>query len=1041
MKIYYLFARLLLIIFLFFLSCGDKTSPKGLFFSLKTAGPKVIFNPDARPVPVVPFPNDLMTRYDETSPTKLRLNLPLNAVTQLENDVRKKMNTMDGFGVLAPITVSFDKPLDPDTVNRNTIFVINIDDDSPNFGKPVQLSFGTGLFPAKIRTFSMFDNDPNSDYDNILFPFNVSKNEYSKNTLEPYYIQDDKAGIYTIYLRPLLPLEEETKYAVVLTPLLTDMDDNPIQSPFPHINHILQTADILKLVEGTPSIMNKLNLDNNQIAFAWTFTTQSVTRDLFTIRQGFEENGILSYLNNNFPPLFDRINELNAGCTEQPSVYVIKAEDFSKGLKNFLDQFADLIDLGDFPLAILLDFSYVDYFVFGSFKSPSFIKNEGGYFQINYNNGNAGVVPDKVTFFATIPKANKDKKYEPPFPVMIFGHGNSESRLDVFAMANRLASFGIAGISIDAVGHGPSDYLSPICASEEGLKSLLEEFGDELPFSGDLDTIMPALIVLLVEPLAKGLCINVDLSDPSQWRNILKEFTSNGLIYSLTCEGRAKDINGDGALDSGENFFIYDPFVSRDNIRQTVVDQMQLVKILKHLGSDINGNGIIDSNEGDFNLDGTPDIGGENNPVFYSGQSLGGILGSVLTAVEPDIPRSVLNVPGGTLTDIMVKSTLRGVTMRIFRKVVGPVINSVPENGTISLYFNDDNKPFDTIEPVIKEGDYVILKNIDKALQREITAGTDGKFWINIPADVGDRLRLDIYDVSGNQVLTKAILIDDKHSGMGYTRNTFAFRNMIDMSQMAMDAGDPLNYAIHYNNIKRKTGENDEYENSVLPGYPEKGVLIQVYAADTTLPVSAGIALGFSAGLIDYTQLQEYVENGAIVGLVDNYKNYFAGGIFGNPSLIIPPVQTSGNVNSALRLHLTDAHEYFLIPEGTEDIGIDGCPDFLENGTDGCVDKPANSPYDIKNNHDPNNDNFCASKNPSGTENNLQLESNEDTSASDPGRWRNDGILEVDYTAVAQMQAIIHFRYCNIADDMSILLQRPDCPIEIPYPECIILAQ
>ncbi len=1026
-----------LVIFLFLatiLSCGDKTSPKGLFYSLNGGGPKVIFNPDAKPVPIVPFPNDLMTRYDDTSPTKLRLNLPLNAVTQLENEVRKKLNTMDGFGVMSPITVSFDKPLNPERVNRNTIFLINIDEKSPNFGKPVQLSFGTGLFPAKIRTFSMFANDPNSNYDNILFPFNVSEDDYSRNTLEPYYIPDDKAGIYTIYLRPLLPMEENTKYAVVLTPLITDMDDNPIQSPFPHVNHILQTEDLLKLVEGTPSVMNKLNLDNNQIAFAWSFTTQSVTRDLYSIRQGLEGNGLFSYLYKQFPPVFGRINELNAGCSEQPSIYVIKAEDFSKGLQNFLNTFADLIDLGDFPLAILLDFSYVDYFVFGSYTSPSFIKNEGGFFKIDYITGNAGVIPDKVTFFATVPKQRD--KYKQPFPVMLFGHGNSESRIDVLAIANKLAEFGIAGISIDAVGHGPSDYLSPICATEEGLKSLLEELGEELQISGDLDTIMPALIVLLVEPLATGLCINVDLSYPENWRNILKEFTSNGLIYSLACEGRANDVDGDGALDSGEDFFIYDPFVSRDNLRQTVVDQMQLVRILKHLGTDINGDGVINPEEGDFNLDGKPDIGGANNPVFYSGQSLGGILGSILTAVEPDIPRSVLNVPGGTLTDIMSKSTLRGVTMRIFRKVVGPVIVSVLEDGMLSLYFNDDSKPFDRVEPVLEEGDKIILRNATKNLENETIAGDKGRFWINIPADEGDKLILEAQR-DEERILTRTIIIDREHSGMGYERNSWAFRNMIDMSQMAMDAGEPLNYAIHYNNIKRKTGPNDEYQNSVLPGYPEKGVLIQVYAADTTVPASTGIALGFSAGLIDYTNLQKYVEKGAIVGLIDNYKNFFAGGTFGDSFLITPPVvESSINVQSALRLHLTDAHEYFLIPEGTEDIGTDNCPDFLEDGNGGCVNKPSESPYDIKNNPDPNNDNFCGATNPSGTENNLQLESNEDTSG--PGRWRNDGILEVDYTILAQMQAILHFRYCNIVDDMALLLQRPECPVEIPYADCIV---
>ena len=42
--------------------------------------------------------------------------------------------------------------------------------------------------------------------------------------------------------------------------------------------------------------------------------------------------------------------------------------------------------------------------------------------------------------------------------------------------------------------------------------------------------------------------------------------------------------------------------------------------------------------------------------VGYAGQSLGGILGTVFTAIQPTIARSVLNVPGGDLVSLFRNS-------------------------------------------------------------------------------------------------------------------------------------------------------------------------------------------------------------------------------------------------------------------------------------------------------------------------------------------------------------------------------------------------
>ena len=46
----------------------------------------------ARPLPEIPLPNDLATRYDSTSPTKRRINASLIAPARFESDVRKQID-------------------------------------------------------------------------------------------------------------------------------------------------------------------------------------------------------------------------------------------------------------------------------------------------------------------------------------------------------------------------------------------------------------------------------------------------------------------------------------------------------------------------------------------------------------------------------------------------------------------------------------------------------------------------------------------------------------------------------------------------------------------------------------------------------------------------------------------------------------------------------------------------------------------------------------------------------------------------------------
>ncbi|HYW46885.1 MAG TPA: Ig-like domain-containing protein [Bryobacteraceae bacterium] len=234
-----------------------------------------------------------------------------------------------------------------------------------------------------------------------------------------------------------------------------------------------------------------------------------------------------------------------------------------------------------FDLSLPLDptlLSGIDRVVIGSFFSPSFLEGDqtirpGPTLPQLEVPGNT----NQVYFNALLPSTPP-----PPggYPVVIFGHGLGDSRWGgPTAVAPTLARSGLAVIAIDAVGHG---------------------FG-------------PDSTVTFVG--------------------------KDGSSTTLTAGGRGLDVNGDGIIESDEGCALVTPvaYGTRDCYRQTVVDLMQLVRVIRQ-GLDLNG-------------DGQPDL--DPTRIYYSGQSLGAIYGTMLTAVEPTVRAAALNVGGASTIDIV----------------------------------------------------------------------------------------------------------------------------------------------------------------------------------------------------------------------------------------------------------------------------------------------------------------------------------------------------------------------------------------------------
>ena len=205
------------------------------------------------------------------------------------------------------------------------------------------------------------------------------------------------------------------------------------------------------------------------------------------------------------------------------------------------------------------------------------------------------------------------------WPVAIFGHGFTDSMYGApWTVASTLASQGIATIAINVVGHG----------------------------GGALGTL-----------------------------NVLP---SAGAPVVVPAGGRGFDQDGNGTIDSTEGVGAVGALSivsSRDGLRQTVVDLMQLVRQIQ-VGVDVEGDGSIDL---------------DRNRIYYAGQSFGGIYGTIFLGVERDVKAGVPNVPGGSITEVARLGGFRVLTGFALATRVPQLLNLAPSAALpIPLNFNEN---------------------------------------------------------------------------------------------------------------------------------------------------------------------------------------------------------------------------------------------------------------------------------------------------------------------------------------------------------------
>jgi len=161
---------------------------------------------------------------------------------------------------------------------------------------------------------------------------------------------------------------------------------------------------------------------------------------------------------------------------------------------------------------------------------------------------------------------------------------------------------------------------------------------------------------------------------------------TNGAVVVIPAGGRGIDQDGNGTIDSTEGVNAAPPrtlIASRDGLRQTVIDLMQLVRQIE-AGVDVDGDGAADL---------------DRSRIFYAGQSFGGIYGTILLGVESSIQAGVTNVAGGSIAEVARLGGFRPLIGIALATRMPPLINVSDPSG---IAFNE-NIPLRDLPAVVND--------------------------------------------------------------------------------------------------------------------------------------------------------------------------------------------------------------------------------------------------------------------------------------------------------------------------------------------------
>ncbi len=514
---------------------------------------------------VVPFPTNLLF-----SGTKdLTLNAPVPS-DPTQAGPANALNALDGFSTTSPWSTTFSTALTAGSVaGGKSVHVYEVTLTGPG-----------GAVTGIVRELK-------------------SPQEYVAT------LASNAATGATLAIVPTAPLKQLTTYMAVLTNGITDATGAPIRNsliygfakrtsalcvngastlPALSASDACALEPLRQLTNAQEAAASKAGVAASSIILSWTATTQSTTVTMQaltglidaapdTTLQVVPTGLNLSKINKALPPIAD--------------VYV-----GALALPYYLSAPTDANPVA--PLTAYWNAAP------GAYVPPF---DKAGLDPTSTNITFANPLPistglQKIPVLLTVPNAASSKtKPASGWPVVIFQHGITRNRTDMFAIAGTLASQGFAVIAIDLPLHGLTDKTNPF-------------------YQNQLVANTPGAFVLAGER-----------------------------TFDLDLENNTTGASGpDGTIDPSGTWFINLSSLrtSRDNLRQGVADLLELRSSLPSLKIDATG----------------PLFDGSR--VSFVGQSLGSIEGTSFMALASTpntaVQNAVLNVPGGGITNLLLGS-------------------------------------------------------------------------------------------------------------------------------------------------------------------------------------------------------------------------------------------------------------------------------------------------------------------------------------------------------------------------------------------------
>lgn len=500
----------------------------------ETAGsdiPSALFDPSSG---VLPFPTDLL--FSGTADGTL--NIPGLDDSDLSNP-QVALNSVDGFSTNAPLSSGFSTSIDSSSVGAESVKLYQVTAVS---GVAVavtsQLTYGVDF----LATVSSVDSSESTLAIVPLRPF-PEKTSYTAVVTDSLMTSSGEAFAPSITYRLLKNLPDALDCSY---PISADFSNCQIPGAF--LSTLAEITDetefnaTLAAFEGLRQVVNttettiasadgEISADN--IIQSWSFTTQSVGDVLAQVRTDIR------------------------GGSVPTSVLVDTTQTSPLGAATI---YAGTVDV---PYYLTAATSTTDQAALDSFWSGA-----GGSFLSQYNTNAVATSTESIPLLASVPMTAEPVD---GYPVVIFQHGITSNRATMMALADAMASAGMAVVAIDMPMHG----LTGVAAQDNGLEGFYQS-GSERTF--DLDLVNNATSApgpdTIPDPSGTHF---INLSNLQNTRDNVRQAVSDLFTLTYALEGMTA---GGASFDSSRIYFIGHslgaivgmPFLSiEDNVRDAAL--------------------------------------------------------------------------------------------------------------------------------------------------------------------------------------------------------------------------------------------------------------------------------------------------------------------------------------------------------------------------------------------------------------------------------------------------------------------------------------